>query len=59
MHNMLFFQLDGCMFVQEFQGMFLISYKTTKVITNGSIMFTHHETERCSERFAEESVTNK
>lgn len=59
MHNMLFFQLDGCMFVREFQGMFLISYKATEVITNDSIVFTHHELERSSKRFAEEPVTNK
>lgn len=58
-HNMLSFQLDGCMFVQEFQGMFLISYKKTEVITNSSIMFTHHEMERHSERFAEEPAISK
>lgn len=58
-HNMLSFQLDGCTFVQEFQGMFVISYKKTEVTTNGSIMFTHHEMERQSERLAEEPATGK
>lgn len=56
---MLSFQLDGCMFVQEFQGMFLISCRKTEVITNGSIMFTYREIERHSERFAEEPANGK
>lgn len=51
-HNTLSFQLHGCMLVQEFQGMFLISYKKTEVIINSS-METH------GERFAEEPATSK
>jgi len=58
-HNMLSFQIDGCMFVQEFQGMFSISYKKTEVIANGSIMFTPCEMARHSEKFAEEPATGK
>lgn len=56
---MLSFQLDGCIFVQEFQGMFLISWKKPDVITNCSIMVAHSEMESHSIRFAEESATSK
>lgn len=53
------FQLDGCIFVQDFQSMFLISCKKTDVITNCSVMFTHCEGERHSGSFAEEPATSK
>lgn len=47
--NMFFFQWYVWMFVQKFQGMFLISCKKTEVITNGSVTSTHCEMERHSE----------